>query len=98
MQKDLYVAGAVYDIDGTPEFRLVRPTGKDSLPYVSERKYQSLTAHHSHLYRIKTYRTLKLVAHGNWQCDLPAPETVTLTEEQGEEVRKSILSGKRYTL
>ena len=85
-----YVAGGVYNDD---EFLLVKPTGKDYLPYVSSNSNGMLrnsTKHHSHFYRLEG-KTLFL-EHNSWEAESIGVEAlpyVDLLQEQVDEINKS---------
>jgi len=82
-----YVAGGVYN----EEFLLVKPSGKGALPYVSSNPHGMLmnsTKHHSHFYRVEG-NTLFL-EYESWEASgVGAPSTVTLLQDQVDEIEKS---------
>ena len=81
------------------EFRLVKPTGKNSLPYMCEthamgRKLYHHCKHHSHLYMI-VVRNGVISAHlvqDSWECDAEAPLTPPLPEKERELIQQVIES------
>jgi hypothetical protein len=85
-----YIAGGVYP-HARDEFLLVRPSGKDTLPYVSSHPHGSLwssTRHHSHLYRIEG--DVAFLERFSWEAErVEAPLHVKLTPLQVYEIENS---------
>ena len=87
-----FVAGGMYKVGKTREFKLVRPTGNE-LPYVATIRDSIMerhSRHHSHLYEYNN-GTVTLIRN-NGEANLPAPQTVKLTAEQHNEVLNRIAS------
>ena len=85
-----YVAGGIYP-HYSEEFLLVRPSGKDTLPYVSSHPHGILcssTRHHSHYYRVEGNELFLEIE--SWEATgVKAPKRVFLFPSQVKEIEES---------
>ena len=90
-----YVAGGIYG----KEFKLVKPSGRNQLPYLATKPQGSLwrtTKHHAHIYHVaEDIKSLSLVVC-NWEASnvlVSSPHKVELDFEQSISIRASIQRG-----
>jgi len=109
-EKTYYACGANYVYNTSvntayKEFRLVKPTGRGSVPYVCEtqamgRKLYHHCKHHSHLYMIVD-RDGDITAHlvqDSWECDAEAPLTPQIPERERELLQRVIETKKFWAI
>ena len=99
--KTLYVQGGIYCQNTVKEhFALVKPTGKNPLPYVWTKPYEASQhcRHHSHTYKVVDAEagTLKL-EKVSWECEdsVGHPKTVQLAEKERNQLLEAIANFER---
>lgn len=96
--RTIYVAGGMFGSVEQKFFRLVRPSGKDALPYLWERAQNAghLTQHHAHVYELdRDTDTVNLVITSHWALpNVEAPATVKLHGEQLLLLRAALARGE----
>jgi len=101
--KTYYACGAEYlTIGNKSEFKFVKPSGKDALPYICDslqlgQKLYWHCKHHSHLYQIimdpEGIRVILL--RESWECNAGAPNYPNIT--QGElELLQRVIREKKF--
>lgn len=97
-KETIFVQGGEYPVYND-EFRLVSPSGKNSLPYLwkTEWRAQWGCKHHSHTYKVNNDLTLSLVCV-SWECEesVGSPQNVTLNENELRKLKKAIERNKFY--
>lgn len=89
----MYVAGGIYEKEGKEYFGMVKPSGKNSLPYIFDGvKKRTHTEHHAHLYFIESANSLRL-AKKSWEAEfagVKAPLSVIILDEEHELLAQAI--------
>jgi len=97
--KTICVAGGFYKQAGrdAKEFRLVRPSGNNALPYISSKEdgsLRNLTKHHANFYRIEGVYAVEVAkseltyVHGE--------SKVGLSREEIAEILEQVISGMDF--